>query len=115
MSYYLAGPMRGYPKYNFPRFAAAARFLRNRGLSIVSPHELDLETGFDPEHDTAEAGPTLIGMLKRDMLAVLDSDGVIVLEGWQDSRGATTEVSLAIAAGLPVYTIAQATQLASER
>jgi hypothetical protein len=113
MSYYLAGPMRGYKKYNFPRFTAACKQLRRAGLSIVSPHELDLDAGFNPRKGGAEDGPLLLEMLERDMIAVLHSDGVIVLPGWQNSRGATAEVTLALAANLPVYTIPQAIDLAN--
>lgn len=113
MSYYLAGPMRGYKRYNFPRFTAACKQLRHAGLDIVSPHEMDLALGFNPRKDKADDGPMLIEMLERDMSAVLHSNGVIVLPGWQNSRGATAEVTLALAANLPVYTIPQAIDLAN--
>jgi hypothetical protein len=49
MKVYLAGPMTGYPRWNFDAFDEAARQLRSDGHDVVSPHELDLERGFDPD------------------------------------------------------------------
>lgn len=109
---YLAGPMRGHHQYNFPRFKAACKQLRRAGLEIVSPHELDLEAGFDPRKSADPDQATLIAMLERDMHAVLHSHGVIVLPGWPESKGAMAEVTLALAAGLPIYTIPDALDLA---
>ncbi|QOC56010.1 nucleoside deoxyribosyltransferase [Gordonia phage Clown] len=44
--HYLAGPMTGYPEFNYPAFTAAAENLRAQGLTVVSPHELhDGDTG----------------------------------------------------------------------
>jgi nucleoside 2-deoxyribosyltransferase len=111
--FYLAGPMRGHKEYNFPRFTAACVRLRRAGLNIVSPHEMDLDAGFNPKTKPVDVDlDTLREMLERDMIAVLHSDGVIVLPSWETSAGARAEVSLAFAAGIPVYTIEQALQYA---
>jgi hypothetical protein len=110
--FYLAGPMRGHKEYNFPRFTAACVRLRRAGLNIISPHEMDLDAGFNPKTNLADLdAAALRTMLERDMVAVLHSEGIIVLPGWYDSRGARAEVSLAFAANIPVYTIEQALQL----
>lgn len=111
--FYLAGPMRGHKEYNFPRFTAACVRLRRAGLNIISPHEMDLDAGFNPKTNPADVDPAALRtMLERDMVAVLHSDGVIVLPGWHGSLGARAEVSLAYAAGIPTFTIEQALELA---
>lgn len=100
--YYLAGPMSGIKSYNIPAFDKAASFLRNRGMQIVSPAELD-----DPEHrELYLASPDGHGvpgkhtwgdLLSRDVKLVSDVvDGVILLPGWEKSRGAKLEAYVGI-------------------
>ena len=96
-TYYLAGKMTGVPRYNIPAFDAAAAALRAKGYSIVSPAELD-----DPEVRAASyaspdgkgsTGRTWGEFLARDVKIVADDvQGMILLEGWQESRGAKLEV-----------------------
>ena len=40
---YLAGPMRGYPRFNFDAFDKARHALRLRGYAVLCPAELDVE------------------------------------------------------------------------
>ena len=39
MNIYVAGPMRGYPEFNFPSFHAAAAQLRAAGHTVFNPAE----------------------------------------------------------------------------
>ena len=97
---YLAGPMRGYPRYNFDAFAAAAASLRKRGLTVFSPAERDIrEDGFNPDKD--EARP-MREYMEHDLPAVCRSDAVVVLDGWEKSKGACLEVHVARRVGVPV-------------
>lgn len=90
MKVYVAGPMTGYDEWNFPAFAKAARDLRAAGYEVTSPHEIDLEGGFDPSGNGE--GFDLRAALERDVEEVLDADGVALLDGWEDSPGAVIEV-----------------------
>ncbi len=45
---YIAGPMSGYPQYNFPAFDEARDELRENGWQVVSPADMDREHGLDP-------------------------------------------------------------------
>lgn len=96
---YLAGPMRGYPAYNFPAFHAAAAALRAKGCEVWSPAEHDLSTGFDPANDTAKE---LSCYMERDLAEVCRADAVAVLPGWEKSTGAKLEVHVARVVGKPV-------------
>lgn len=103
MSYYLAGPMRGYDRWNFPAFREACAWLRSHGMSIVSPHELDEALGFT--EDTVELPDGFMPKaMRRDVEALLDVHGVILLPGWERSSGARFELSVAEMLGLKVCT-----------
>jgi len=108
---YLAGPMRGIPEYNFPSFFAAATSLRTRGIEVWSPAENDVhQDSFDPAKDTPHP---MLHYMKRDLPAVLNADFVAVLPGWETSQGATLEVNVARACGIPVL-LADTLEPASE-
>jgi len=102
MKLYLAGPMRGYPEFNFPAFHQAAAELREAGYEVWSPAERDLDEGFNPKTDQARS---LKYYMRLDLPAVLDADAVAVLEGWERSTGAKLEIYVAQACGMPVYTV----------
>jgi len=99
MRYYLAGPMRGFPEYNFPKFHEATSELRRLGHDVFNPAERDLQDGFDPSVDKALP---LAYYMRIDLPAVCESDAVVVLSGWQLSDGANIEVFVATQCGIPV-------------
>jgi hypothetical protein len=95
--------MTGYPEWNFPAFHAAAKTLRDFGYEVVSPAEIDLETGFDPSAPVSDFTPAdRVAALRRDVQAILGVDGVALLEGWESSEGAKVEAHLGSALDLMV-------------
>lgn len=92
MRIYLAGPMTGLPDFNFPAFNAAAARLRELGHDVVSPAENE---GGDTSHPWSY-------YMRQDLHHVLSVEAIAVLPGWQRSRGATLEVSVATALELPI-------------
>lgn len=99
MRAYLAGPRTGIADYNRAEFINAATHLRGTGWQILSPVELD-----DPEDgmESGAAGDVLpddvyLPGLEKCLAAMLAArvDAVIVLPGWEDSRGARLEVETA--------------------
>jgi nucleoside 2-deoxyribosyltransferase len=102
---YIAGPMTGYPEFNFPAFDKAKETLKQNGWEVLSPADIDREMGFDPTGKTGnEALP--IGMfeniVRRDVEAILQSDSIYMLSGWQNSRGARAELGVAEWLGIQV-------------
>ena len=105
---YLAGPMRGLKEFGFPAFRRATKILRDRGYTIVSPHEMDEAAGYDwsgftGHEDLAEFNFNLTERLTEDIHAIGAMDAVILLDGWSNSSGARAEASFAWAVGKPVY------------
>lgn len=112
MKLYLAGPMRGYPEFNFPAFHAAAAHLRSLGHEVFSPAEKDIErhgtdisagnaTGSEAEA-TKLHGFNLRVALGDDLAWICEhAEGIALLREWQGSKGAQAEYATALALGLP--------------
>jgi len=110
MRIYLAGPMRGIPKFNFPAFDVAAAMLRLEGHDVFSPAERDrvihgheLEDNVNGDEQIAEK---VVGFSLRQALAAdtqfiaLSADAIALLPGWEKSSGALAELALAKVLGL---------------
>jgi len=96
---YIAGPMEGYPGFNFPAFHAEAEALAAMGYGVLSPadpKDIALE---NPDQATDKRE----NFIRRDINMLLQADGVVVLPGWEMSRGARLEVSIARAMGLRIF------------
>jgi hypothetical protein len=108
---YIAGPMRGIPEFNFPVFHEAARLLRAAGHHVFSPAEFD--TMFSPitedSNGLVEAHP-IHDYIRRDAHVIINElkppkDGLVMLAGWEHSKGAYAERALAIWCTLNVWTL----------
>ena len=114
MVYYLAGPMSGRPKFNYPAFDEAAAQLRKSGLTIQSPAEIDGEetrkvamqsTVGDLAEFKDKTDETWGDFLSRDvkMIADTDIDAIVLLPEWETSNGARLETFVCMTLGYPVY------------
>lgn len=114
MNVYVAGPMRGYPHFNFPMFHKATTVLRSQGYAVFSPAEQDIvanggadpsvgnETG-DAEQAKEEHGLTARDCFLRDTEYICKhADIIALLPGWERSKGATAEKALGDALGLMI-------------
>jgi hypothetical protein len=106
---YIAGPMRGIPQYNFPKFDEAAEKLFSEGWNPVNPAELDRELGYHPEEmpedfdwNTIPTGFPLKAIIAKDIDALTECDAIYVLSGWENSKGAKAELAVAIWLGIEV-------------
>lgn len=94
MKLYIAGPMANHVNHNWPAFEKEAELLRAAGYEVVSP------TDVNGTYEEACALPYMT-CLKNDIKAMLDCDGVALLPGWTESKGAKIERGLAEALGMP--------------
>lgn len=86
--------MTGLPEFNFPAFHEAASKLRQRGHIVVSPAEINAETGGDWHL-----------YLRADIKALCDCDAIALLDGWQNSKGAHLELHVAHRLGIEIGTV----------
>lgn len=110
---YLAGPMRGYPEFNFPNFRRYAQNLRDCGFEVFSPAERDIEfhgtdiskgniTG-DENEARDKHGFDLRHALGDDLAWICrEADIIALMPGWEKSKGASAEYATALALGLEV-------------
>ena len=113
MKYYIAGPMRGIPEFNFPAFHVAAAKLRAEGHEVFSPAERDIEhhgvdiskgnAAGDEKLATEQHGFNLRDALGDDLAWICaQADAIALLPGWERSKGATAERATGIALGLHI-------------
>lgn len=106
---YVAGPMRGIPRYNFSAFDAANQYLFSIGWDVINPANIDRDNGFDPDdlpEDTdwskAPDDFNLREYFTRDTEALAQCDAIFMLAGWENSKGAKAEKACAEWLGLEV-------------
>jgi hypothetical protein len=100
--------MTGLPEYNFPAFDKAAHILTSRGHEVFNPAQNDREHGFDAAglegHEAERLGFSLRRALKQDLSWICDhAEALVLLEGWERSKGVRAEMALAEALGLPTW------------
>lgn len=81
---YIAGPMTGKPDLNFPLFHREAARLRAEGWQVVNPAEINPDPG---------AG--WLPCMRADIKQLVDCEAILMLPGWEWSRGASLEHHIA--------------------
>lgn len=92
MTIYISGPMTGHTDLNFPLFADVALALRMAGFDVVNPAELH-----------QKESPSWADCMRVDIAALVECESIVMLPGWQQSRGARLELHIARELGLRVY------------
>ena len=83
--------MTGYPDLNFPAFAKAAKELRERGHEVFCPSEVPVADSYRSQ-------------LLIDLTWIaLHAEGMVLLKGWERSKGTNVEKALADAIGIPTW------------
>jgi len=118
---YIAGPMRNKPEFNFPAFFEAEARLAAAGWVPFNPARLDVQAGEPYQNLTLEQQQAHAGApsntrryAKRDLsilvdlLKAEDADALVLLPGWEESKGAQAEHAVAQWVGLRVLTLKEA-------
>jgi hypothetical protein len=106
---YIAGPMRGIPFFNFPKFFDVESLLSQKGYYTINPARLDEEAGYDimalpDDTDWTQVPPDFDfeACRKRDIEAIETCEAIYLLDGWMSSKGALAEKAYAEWMGLEV-------------
>ena len=94
---YISGPMTGLPALNYPAFYATADVLTRLGHFAINP----ANGVTDDDNATQPWGYFML----RSLRILRDSavEALVILPGWEQSRGARIEIGDAIRRGLMLY------------
>ena len=93
MKVYISGPISGSPTYP-QSFEKAAEYLRHLGNEVVDP------TTIDPPSEHTK-GTTWDYYMREGIKLLMDCDRIYMLEGWENSEGATLEQRIALQLRMP--------------
>lgn len=85
---YISGPISGRPNLNRPAFDQAAKVLAAAGYQVVNPFDVC------PNPASWEEA------MRADVKALMDCDRILMLPGWEESRGAVIEAWIAAKLGI---------------
>lgn len=94
---YIAGPMRGLPRCNFPAFDAAERRLRRQGLAVINPAEEDRRGGFNENTDNPTAWMVKTAFLRDISQIIWNCDAIAMLPNSKDHPKSLCHIERAIA------------------
>lgn len=115
---YIAGPMTGLEHFNFPAFDKEQEKWINRGYEVFNPADHDRQLlgktkQWIPQVIDSEGpwkrwaikdAPSLRDMLGADLAWIAkNATDISMLHGWENSKGARAEWSLALALGIRVH------------
>ena len=102
MRMYLSGPMTGYKDFNYPKFNEVATKIRNKyGASVFNP-----ATNFEGRTDLPRKT-----YMREDIEQVLQAEAIVLLDGWEKSKGARLEYEIALELEIPIYKWDEKTQM----
>lgn len=95
LTIYVCGPMTGLPELNFPAFFQAEETLKAAGYAVLNPADRAGRVKDQPWE----------WYLRRGVLDVCRADGIALLPGWGNSRGAQLEMHVAKALAMPYTSV----------
>lgn len=89
MRVYISGPMTGYEDYNRSAFMEAEKDLTDAGYEVFNPGAIIVDEDFN-----------LKNIAIIDLVSLCECDGIYMLDGWEQSKGARAEYAVAQWIGL---------------
>lgn len=106
---YISGPITGKPEGNKEAFSQAEQHLKDLGYQCVNPRNLEIPFCLRWEKrnpcrdiDIVTGNEKLWNwMMKRSLFEMMECNSVLLLNDWENSKGAYIEYQLAVILGLP--------------
>lgn len=90
MRVYISGRIKDYPEH-LEHFQRGVDLVVGKGHEAVNP--CDIDAGVDPTYED---------FMRADIRAMMDCDGILMLDGWEKSAGARCEHHVAAMCGLTI-------------
>ena len=90
---YISGPMSGLPELNYPAFFAAESLLETSYSKVLNPARLQLDKGQENKWEN---------WMRKAIVMMMEATHVVLLPGWENSKGAKEEVRLAELLGMTI-------------
>lgn len=91
---YIAGPMSGYPEFNYPAFFAMENKLRDLGVTdILNPVYIA----------NGETNHPYDFYIRHSLGMLIQAQSIVMLNGWKGSKGAELEYHTAKTMGIPIF------------
>lgn len=91
---YISGPMSNLPDYNRPAFHLMERIIKQTGCRVLSPARYP---------DKATELMSYQDHMRRDIKMVCESNIMIVMNGWEVSKGVEVELAVAKSIGISIF------------
>ena len=88
---YISGPMTGIKDYNYPAFNSAEKELKIMGYKTFNPARIKSDKDW-----------TWQDYMRECIKALPDCDKIYMLKGWENSKGAKIERSIAKTLGIEI-------------
>jgi len=99
MTVYIAGPISNDPDYEY-KFNAAHVDLLEQGHTPANPLVIGKVLKYKLKRE-----PTWAEYMRACIKALMECDGILMLDGWQESKGARIEQSIASSLGMERITL----------
>ena len=100
MKIFISGPMTGYENFNFDKFDKIAEKLRRAGVDVVNP--ADICRKYKKEKVLADES-VFDAMIAEQQEAEKTCAGILLLDGWEASKGVRLELKTALDGGADVF------------
>ncbi len=100
---YVAGPMTGVEYHNFPLFFHVEDCLRALGYEVENPAKNNGENLSEAIEDAQSGTRDWADYMRLDLVRLAKADGLVLLPGWEGSKGAALEVHIAKELGMQIY------------
>jgi len=93
---YVSGPITNTPNH-IKEFREAVEFLKYDGHKVLDPLTIT------PSKVILSEDKEWVYYMKESIKLLMDADAIYMLDGWQQSKGATVEHDLAEKLSIPIY------------
>ncbi|MBI9052498.1 MAG: DUF4406 domain-containing protein [Bacteroidales bacterium] len=95
---YLSLPITGCEMQSVVEASEAQNVFERKGYEVINPHDIKRDLT-----ETLNRIPLEIEIMGADLYSISQCDAMILLPGWQNSKGCNLEIRFALDYNIPIY------------